>query len=143
MRNFVYIIFSVVLFIGLSCSKDDDDKVVAQKLEGTWVLNGISTINSSLSMNIPANNKPMLSFIGSNLVNVTAPCNSGQGTWQVSNSKVLITNLAMTEMACDYLDLEFIYVNNLSGIYTVDNLALHIESDNGYDLYFDKAAESD
>ncbi len=70
------------------------------ELQGTlWTVDSI--ISGDAVSSIPAGATATLRFAADGTVAVDAGCNSGSGTYEADDDTVRITDLAVTEMACD------------------------------------------
>ncbi len=130
---------ALLLFILFSC--DQNHNIQTLKLEDlmkTWKLMKFIDKNTLAEDSLPNEYSATISFKSNYTIDVHGPCNSGSGKFTINRNQVFITQLAMTERACNALNRENKFTSNLSGIYSIEGNMLIIQSDFDTDLVFIK-----
>ena len=135
-------IFSFILIlVGTGCKKAAD----ADLLKVKWVLSYIQDTKTNTIKNYPSDaaRKISMDFTDSlNVISFSGVCNGGWGTYSYSSSTgaIKITNLATTQIGCQYGEWEGYTIQNLYAAfkYKINGSSLEIYSNGAYNLYFNK-----
>ncbi|MFY0599551.1 MAG: META domain-containing protein [Cyclobacteriaceae bacterium] len=136
MKKFLYLSF-IVLFI-TSCGQDDS-LTSMQGLEGIWDIETYIDKSTNAREDVLKEDVASIKFEG-NEVLVSTFCNGGSGKIEITKTKITVTDLAMTEIACLLMsEHEYRFTDNLSGQYKIEGEKLTIISDQNTDLILTKA----
>lgn len=126
---------SIIIFLYCSCDKDSEIKTLDTKdLLYSWELDYFINKATGETDNLPDTYSAGITFHGEDCINVSGPCNSGPGKYELNGNKLKVTKIAMTERGCNILGYETLFTSNLSGIYNINGDKLTIDSDNDYNL---------
>jgi META domain len=128
-----------LILVGTGCKKTTD----ADLLKVKWVLSFIQDTKTNAIKNYPSDaaRKISINFIDSlNVISFTGVCNGGWGTYSYSFStgSIKVTNLATTQIGCQYGEWEGYTIQNsyTAFRYKIYSSSLEIYSNGEYNLYF-------
>jgi heat shock protein HslJ len=136
----VFVLMGILLF--MACEKDISRLDTLTDLEVTSTWNLVKYVDKSIndSYVLPASYSAEITFHDAGCVYVIAPCNRGFGEYDMDDNIITITNLTMTEIACDALAFEEDFVESISGYYRIDADTLTINSNHTINLVFVRSA---
>jgi META domain len=133
-------IFSFILIlVGTGCKKTAD----ADLLKVKWVLSYIQDTKTNAVTHYPSDATNKISIVfsdSSNVIRFSGVCNGGWGTYSYSFStgSIKVTNLATTQIGCQFGEWEGYTIQNLYTAfrYKIYGSSLEIYSNGAYNLYF-------
>ena len=131
----------IITFIGFGCEKENlRDADLTNKI---WELNSIEATQTDVMTDFPSDASENISIIfsdTSNIVGFNGICNSGAGTYTLTDSSggIEISDVFTTLVGCKYGEWETYTIQNLLDAYSYeingDDLIIYSHGD--YNLYF-------
>ena len=135
----IAILSFILILVGTGCKKTAD----ADLLKVKWVLSYIQDTKTNAIKNYPSDaaRKISIDFTDSlNVISFSGICNGGWGTYSYSFStgSIKVTNLATTQIGCQFGEWEGYTIQNLYTAfrYKIYGSSLEIYSNGAYNLYF-------
>src|SRR5664280_2007272 len=132
---------SILILVGVGCKKANEKD--ADLLKTKWVLSYIQDTKTNAITTYPSDaaRKISIEFTDSlNVISFSGVCNGGWGTYSYSSSTgaIKITNLATTQIGCQYGEWEGYTIQNLYAAfrYKINGSSLEIYSNGAYNLFF-------
>jgi heat shock protein HslJ len=129
----------ILISVCFGCKKAAD----ADLLKVKWVLSYIQDTKTNAIKNYPgdAARKIFIDFTDSlNVISFNGVCNGGWGTYSyyLSTGAIKVTNLATTQIGCQFDEWEEYTIQNLYTAfrYKINESSLEIYSNGTYNLYF-------
>ena len=132
---------SILILVGIGCKKANEKD--ADLLKVKWVLSYIQDTETNAIKNYPSDaaRKISIDFTDSlNVISFSGVCNGGWGTYSnsFSTGSIKVTNLATTQIGCQFDEWEGYTIQNLYTAfrYKINGSSLEIYSNSTYNLYF-------
>ncbi len=138
MKNFIYLIITLLTLITINCSKNESQKMNANLLHDIWALESIQ--GEQILIDDTFKNLPVLEiYVEEERVHGNTSCNTLDGKLNIDGSEITFYDMITTEMACPgNVEQRFISSLNKVNRYKIEKMQLYLFNDEKELLVFRK-----
>ena len=138
MKNFIFLIITLLTLITISCSKNESQKMNVNLLHDIWALESIQ--GEQILIDDTIKNLPVLEiYVEEERVHGNTSCNTLDGKLHIDGSEITFYDMITTEMACPgNVEQRFISSLNKVNRYKIEKMRLYLFNDEKELLVFRK-----
>lgn len=138
MRNFIFLIITLLTLITVNCSTNESQKMNLNLLHDIWALESIQ--GEQIIIDDTIKNLPVLEiYVEDERVHGNTSCNTINGKVKIDGSKITFHDIITTEMACPgNVEEKFLSALNKTSNYRIEKMRLYLFDEEKELLVFKK-----